>query len=169
MSPTPHDVGGAHLPRRGAPSCFLTRRLVYGGRPALDEAERLKTSAFRDMRNRGALLRAIPFTLAIGIIAAGLTISAAKAAGESYDPAAVTSALCRGTPPRNTPCPSTRCMLSACMREAILCPASRRRPIRPVIRANCQDRVRSAAVIRLAVGNCRTLIFQLMYQGVVHI
>ena len=96
MSPTPHNVGGAHLPRRGAPSCFLTRRLVYGGRPALDEAERLKTSAFRDMRNRGALLRAIPFTLAIGIIAAGLTISAAKAAGESYDPAAVTSALCRG-------------------------------------------------------------------------
>ena len=75
---------------------FDVRRLVYGGRPALDEAERLKTSAFHDRRIPGAPLRAIPFALAIGIIGAGLTISAAKAAGESYDPAAVTSALCRG-------------------------------------------------------------------------
>lgn len=38
--------------------------------------------------------RAIPFALGLVMIVAGLTIS--RAADQSYDPAAVTSAICRG-------------------------------------------------------------------------
>ena len=60
------------------------------------EAERPKPFAFRTTSGLRASFRAEPVAFVMGIIVADLTILPGPAAGQNYDPAAVTSALCRG-------------------------------------------------------------------------
>ena len=59
-------------------------------------AERPKPVAFRATGGLRASFRVEPVAFAMGIIVVGLTILPVPAAGQNYDPAAVTSALCRG-------------------------------------------------------------------------
>ena len=59
-------------------------------------AERPKPFAFPATSGLRASFRVEPVAFAMGIIVVGLTILPVPAAGQNYDPAAVTSALCRG-------------------------------------------------------------------------
>jgi hypothetical protein len=93
----PNVAGGCLLRGKGVIKMRLdVTRLADDGKPFSGAVERLKTFASRATSGLRALSRAEPVALAMGMIVAGLTISPGPAAGQSYDPAAVTSALCRG-------------------------------------------------------------------------
>ncbi|MBV9686917.1 MAG: hypothetical protein JO096_06875 [Alphaproteobacteria bacterium] len=114
----------------------------------LNQAERLKNLPFHDMRRLGALLRAIPVVLAMGMIVAGLTISPGLVAAQRYDPAAVTSAICRGYAAAQHALPYDT-MYAQCMyARGYIVPGFSPSANSPGYQANYLDRVQSAVAIR---------------------